>query len=450
MFRLIIISSLFIFLTTNTAFAQHPNFKNALSLKADFFNYKLPITNDFGDVSGSHLDNGLSLTYVRQLNQSFNLAVPLRYGAIRYPINDIEFAEDKKSVFSTDATVHFYLKKKNTNPVISSYLLTGVGISMEQDSGAHAQFPIGIGLNIKIVPNLYLNLQTEYRFATADRRNNLVHGLGLKFLLDVKEDTVEDRDKDGVSDALDQCPDTPGVAAFNGCPDTDNDGLADKDDDCPTVPGLRPFNGCPDTDRDGIQDSKDDCPTEAGPASNNGCPLNDKDQDGILDENDRCPDVPGTIAMNGCPDTDQDGLADPDDRCPTQAGPISNNGCPEITKEDKEQLEFVTQAIEFETGKATLKSISYPLLDQVAGILQKYPGYSVNIDGHTDSVGGAETNQLLSERRAQACALYLQRKGIDASRLNHRGFGESQPIADNRFKDGRQKNRRVEFNIFIE
>ena len=69
-----------------------------------------------------------------------------------------------------------------------------------------------------------------------------------------------DRDGDGVPDYKDDCPDTPGLASLNGCPDKDGDGIADHLDECPDVPGLKKFNGCPDTDGDGVPDPKDECP----------------------------------------------------------------------------------------------------------------------------------------------------------------------------------------------
>ncbi len=137
----------------------------------------------------------------------------------------------------------------------------------------------------------------------------------------------KDRDGDKVSDKMDDCPDSPGVWAFRGCPDRDGDGVQDKDDECPDTPGLPQFKGCPDTDGDGIPDKDDACPNEAGSAALKGCP--DRDGDGIADKDDACPDEAGLPEFNGCPDTDGDGIPDKDDKCPTLAGPASSNGCPD-------------------------------------------------------------------------------------------------------------------------
>lgn len=150
---------------------------------------------------------------------------------------------------------------------------------------------------------------------------NLFAGVTLSF----RAKRPADSDNDHVSNRLDLCPATPGLWAFQGCPDTDNDGVQDKDDECPEVAGPIRTKGCPDTDGDGMLDKNDACPTEAGLASNKGCP--DTDGDGIINSNDECPTVAGPIALGGCPDTDADGIRDRDDACPTEWGLNELNGC---------------------------------------------------------------------------------------------------------------------------
>jgi outer membrane protein OmpA-like peptidoglycan-associated protein len=135
-----------------------------------------------------------------------------------------------------------------------------------------------------------------------------------------------DRDGDKIIDSKDACPDVPGLAAFSGCPDSDGDGIVDSADVCIDVPGLAEFQGCPDRDGDKIQDSKDACPDQPGPVETNGCP--DRDRDGILDSEDVCPDKPGDVEHKGCPDTDGDGTYDNEDKCVDDFGPKDNFGCP--------------------------------------------------------------------------------------------------------------------------
>jgi outer membrane protein OmpA-like peptidoglycan-associated protein len=221
---------------------------------------------------------------------------------------------------------------------------------------------------------------------------------------------------------LDACPDQPGVAALQGCPDKDGDGIADKDDKCPDVAGLAKYQGCPipDTDGDGINDEEDKCPTVAGVARYQGCPV---------------------------PDTDKDGVNDEEDKCPNEVGPASNFGCPVIDVAVVEKVNKAAQNIFFATGSSKLLAKSYKSLKEVAQILKDNPSYKVAIDGHTDNTGSDELNQKLSEKRANAVKEYLQGNGIDESRMTATGYGESKPIADNKTAAGRAKNRRVEMKL---
>ena len=143
--------------------------------------------------------------------------------------------------------------------------------------------------------------------------------------------SVKDKDKDKVSDKMDECKNVPGTWAFLGCPDTDGDGIPDSEDACVDVAGLKEFKGCPDTDGDKIIDSEDACPTVAGLKEFKGCP--DTDGDKIIDSEDACPTVAGVAALKGCPDKDADGITDAEDACPENAGPKENQGCPDQDKD---------------------------------------------------------------------------------------------------------------------
>jgi outer membrane protein OmpA-like peptidoglycan-associated protein len=106
------------------------------------------------------------------------------------------------------------------------------------------------------------------------------------------------------------------------------------------------------------------------------------------------------------------------------------------------------ESVFFDTSRTTIKAVSLPLLDEVAQLLKSHPEVEhVTVEGHTDSAGGTALNQKLSEGRAQAVRTYLVEKGVAASRLDAKGFGESRPIADNATAKGREANRRVELKI---
>ncbi|MFN0173743.1 MAG: thrombospondin type 3 repeat-containing protein [Saprospiraceae bacterium] len=281
----------------------------------------------------------------------------------------------------------------------------------------------------------------------ADREDDCPHKKGIRALAGCP---VKDADEDGVPDVDDQCPIVAGLAQFHGCPDTDGDGIEDRVDSCKTVAGIAQFNGCPDTDGDGIEDKLDACITEKGPAEYYyGCPVRDTDNDGVEDKLDACLLVSGKIEFNGCPDTDNDGVEDKLDPCPKIAGPKENRGCPVVEKKDKEKLELAVKAVKFETGKAVLKAESSKILTDIADILTRYPYYNLRLEGHTDSQGKDESNQLLSEKRAQSCADFLVAKGIAKTRFLAKGFGETKPVADNKTAAGRTLNRRVEFDLVL-
>jgi outer membrane protein OmpA-like peptidoglycan-associated protein len=107
----------------------------------------------------------------------------------------------------------------------------------------------------------------------------------------------------------------------------------------------------------------------------------------------------------------------------------------------------VLNNILFETGKSILTTSSYTELDRLYNILIDNAQMKIEISGHTDKTGSEPINFKLSQDRAKSVVEYLVRKGIERSRLEYKGFGSLQPIADNATAAGRTKNRRVEFKI---
>jgi outer membrane protein OmpA-like peptidoglycan-associated protein len=101
----------------------------------------------------------------------------------------------------------------------------------------------------------------------------------------------------------------------------------------------------------------------------------------------------------------------------------------------------------FDTGSYTLKPGAREKLAKISGIVLAHPGLSLQIEGHTDSVGGDDFNQQLSERRAGSVRDFLAEQGVAASSITARGFGKMQPVASNDTAEGRQRNRRVELVV---
>lgn len=351
---------------------------------------------------------------------------------------------------------------------------------------------VGTGLIIPIAGPL--RARTDIRMlATAARESDLyvspfvdfewTAGIGAKFGIG------KDTDKDKVPDKRDNCVTEPeDIDDFedsDGCPDTDNDqdGIEDSQDACPIeaedVDTFEDADGCPDpdNDEDGILDVSDQCPLEAGTEALGGCP--DRDGDGVADKADRCPDLAGSMDFGGCPDTDGDRIPDPLDECPNEAGPLESFGCPDLDGDHVPDVRdecpekpaqpgidpmrsngcptrvYVSagtinleEAVYFASGRATIQSRSYGLLDDVADVLNRYPSIKkVQIEGHTDSRGNDDSNMRLSQDRAQAVVDYLAGHGVGAERLVAKGFGETKPIDTNDTSAGRANNRRVAITI---
>ncbi len=493
--------ALFLALLINSAtlVAQNQKYPHAITWKVLFQDYYTPLT-DLSHFKNSNFKNinGAEIGYFRNLGKYINVGVPLRLSAPTLPISPTKLNITNDFLVSGDLVGQLgYFGKKSW--WIVPYVTGGIGAVWETGAKkVHAAVPVGAGLNLRLAEGFYLQAQTEYRYGIAENRDNWLTSLGFATLLGKAEDDRDedgiidkedacpdekglkelqgcpDRDGDGIADKDDACPDEKGPKETMGCPDRDGDGVADKDDKCPDVKGLKELMGCPDRDGDGVADQDDECPDVKGSVALKGCP--DTDGDGIMDKDDACPNDKGTAALKGCPDTDGDGIADKDDacpreaglskfkgcpdtdgdglsdkedKCPKEAGPISNQGCPEMKKEDKEVLNFALQAVQFETGSSKLKKESYAVLDKVVEVLQKYPNYNCAIGGHTDNVGNDAMNLKLSDARANVCRDYLIKKGVAADRLTAKGYGESQPVADNKTAQGRKQNRRTEFNVSL-
>lgn len=346
-------------------------------------------------------------------------------------------------------------------------------LSYGSGPGEYSRFDLGInGLlgfefgHFIISFNMSRGLLTSFYHANgydAKFRNGVIGG-SIGFLFGKsREVVVHDRDKDGIPDDVDECPDEPGTALTHGCPDKDGDGIPDKVDKCPDVPGTAKYNGCPvpdmdgdgvpddvdkcptvpglpiydgcpfpDRDHDGVSDLDDKCPDTPGPASNKGCPVGDRDKDGINDLEDKCPDIPGVAKYQGCPipDTDGDGLNDEVDKCPKTKGPKENQGCPIMSKEITDKVAGVTKKIKFDDGRSDIPSATYKALDEMVKILKQYPSLTLQIESYTASNADSVTNQKIAVERANNIMAYIGLQGIDWSRLKAIGKGTEKTQKD--------------------
>ena len=306
--------------------------------------------------------------------------------------------------------------------------------------------PVGLGLMHHLSDNWAVSIEGLYHLSSTD------------FLDDFEDDSANDA----------WITVTAGLSFFPGQPkDTDGDGILDRDDRCPReaedMDGFQDSDGCPDLDNDGdgILDADDGCPDMAedmdGYKDDDGCPEADNDNDGILDADDQCPndaeDIDGFQDEDGCPDLDNDGdgILDVDDKCPNEAETVNGykdqDGCPDTKPEVQVEAgkAVVLAGINFDSGKATLTADSEASLNKVLRTLNDNPEIALEVRGYTDNQGRDAFNRTLSQKRAEAVRTWLIEHDVDASRLQAKGFGPDNPVADNATEEGRAQNRRIEF-----
>ena len=156
-------------------------------------------------------------------------------------------------------------------------------------------------------------------------------------------------------------------------------------------------------------------PPPPSPAPPPPAPPKDSDGDGVYDNLDKCPGTPRGVAVDA-------------------------EGCPR-------RGSATLQGVTFEFDSSRLTAESRPVLDDVAADLKKYPRLQVELQGHTDSKGSDAYNLKLSNQRAQSVREYLLSQGVGAQQLIAKGYGESQPVADNKTEEGRTENRRVVMQV---
>ncbi|HET9251790.1 MAG TPA: OmpA family protein [Candidatus Eisenbacteria bacterium] len=356
---------------------------------------------------------------------------------------------------------------------VTPYVTLGAGVmraDVGEETDSRFAWNAGAGLRARLTDNLSIrvdgrNVSYEVGAPNSDEekmRYSLEAFGGLSFGFG---GSPSDEDLDGVKNDLDRCPATPAGARVDasGCPlDADQDGVYDGLDQCESTPRGSTVDaaGCPyDRDLDGVPDGPDACPdTPTGATVNaTGCPA-DADGDGVYDGLDQCDATPRgcTVNPNGCPtDADQDGVCDGVDTCPDTPSDVrvDAKGCPlQVSVRETELMEtgmIRLQDVNFDTGKATIKSESFRVLDDVGGILSRWPQLRIEIGGHTDARGSDALNQKLSDSRAKAVRDYLLNKfpELDPGQFTAVGYGERQPIASNTTALGMAKNRRVEFKV---
>jgi hypothetical protein len=470
-------------------------------LSAAQFEYSIGMGKYHNDIKSYNLLNLKIGQYKNKdlLKISLEQSFPIKINNKNYYLTKLEFLYNKS--FQND-----FFTENNLYP----YAIGGIGgmysTTEKLDSGILASIGIGFKYmqNIKTSNNLFFEIKVDEDFANKKIHYGIIFGIDYRFnynLSVLKEDSfnktkkiktqhyikkpiiskvnysILDSDKDGVINALDECPNTPLNVTINnyGCPiDSDRDGIADYIDKCPFSPfGIKVNRyGCAiDSDRDGVVDSFDKCPnTPIGvKVDKYGCPKfrkihipttssikniptkikitppKDSDNDGVIDSFDKCPNTPIGVVVdaNGCMikniDSDKDGVIDSIDKCPNTlpGAKVDKYGC---------IYEFDFK-IKFKKNSTKINPIYWPRIKIFADFLKTHPKYSTEIQGYTDNKGSAKYNKILSEKRAKAVYNLLIKFGINPERLSYFGYGEKNPIYPNGI-NGNPKNRRVVAKLY--
>lgn len=180
--------------------------------------------------------------------------------------------------------------------------------------------------------------------------------------------------------------------------------------------------------------------------------IKDTDKDGVPDFRDNEINSPtNMVDKNGITlDTDGDKIPDYLDKCPQVKG-SNSDGCnsgsvkPDVKYVAGAKIDLGASGIQYGTGNAIIKPISYTVLNKVVKIMKDNLELELRVEGHTDNLGNNEANLALSKARALAVKKYLIENGIEDYRIMADGFGSKKPIANNKTPKGRSKNRRVDF-----
>lgn len=382
-------------------------------------------------------------------------------------VSTVDNGKAKVYQFRVDFTYPFILKNSRFTP----FLAVGAGGNLyERSAGTKGKSlaAYGVGLKYKLLD--YLVARTDARhviFVEPERDDNFELTAGLTYIFGVERKPKQpvDADNDGVPENLDKCPDTPkGVKVDkHGCPrDSDRDGVPDHLDKCANTPkGVAvDKKGCPEVPAE-VPSEEKERDEKSEPAVPPAAPLLPLPSLPAADAAIAAEPGPGIVALplvaegaTGKVESEEKKAAPAEplrvspEEAPAPAAPAAGKEAPAPL--EAEQGYLLRFNVEFDFDKAAIRPRYHGLLRKAVNFLKTNPGTVAEIRGHTDSIGNADYNLLLSKRRAESVRRYLvKNSGIDASRVIVSGYGFHRPIADNRSAAGRQKNRRTEVTITI-
>ncbi len=349
-----------------------------------------------------------------------------------------------------------------------------------KNSGWSGYVPAGVGLQIRLDDNTAFEMSGGFNYAFDDKINRVTaapkkdaYWNFLAGLTVVTESGSADPDGDGLTNREEKelgtnkkVADSDGDGLTDGAEvltyktnplkaDSDGDGLSDGDE----VLKYKTDPNKADSDGDGLSDGDEVMKYKTDPLKA------DTDGDGLSDGDEVMKHKTDPLKR----DTDGDGLTDGDEVMKHKTDPLKadtdggtvNDGAEvargsnpldptdDVPKKKEIKVEvgkaIVLEGIVFKTGSANIEPQSEENLEEAFNTLEQNQDITVEIRGYTDNVGNPRSNQRLSQRRADAVKAWLVKKGIAATRITAKGYGQENPVGDNSTPEGRQKNRRIEF-----
>ena len=281
----------------------------------------------------------------------------------------------------------------------AAYLFSGLR-EQSLDSESYRMLSAGLGKHWELTDNLRLITEVATYYDFGQRYKDYSAKLGLAYVFGNVSTTPTaqpDSDGDGVYDAVDRCPSSPAGTSVDatGCNiDMDGDGVNNAQDQCPSTPAGTSVDA-------------------------RGCAVKDTDNDGVVDSKDECANTPSRDKVDAV-------------------------GCSVFEKEEVS----VELDILFANNSSVISNADSARIQNFVDFMNRYPNTQAVVEGHSSSVGTAEYNQFLSEKRAKAVRqLLIDDYGIDAGRLEAQGFGESQLKDTSNTAEAHRINRRIEVKV---
>ncbi|MCI4670148.1 MAG: OmpA family protein [Bacteroidia bacterium] len=387
-------------------------------LSVTFMDYRALQTNNFFEYK--QFDPGITMAGHAYLNKALNLSINTSF------VPEVDWIDDEGIIKATsllDANALLQFKTNGTifeeDALIAPYLATGFGVNSASNV-VRLYVPATLGIKLQVNENFSLNFAATYKQRLVQNQfQHMAYTAGFVFGMpsnkkkDEKEFEPKKNKKDNKSLALANM-------------DSDGDGVSDEDDLCPDVKGKVMYLGCP----EGVGKT-----TTTEVTTNETKPKEEIKDTEFVEPKTQPNDMFGSAMIK-------------DEKKKSKKPETKVEPLKEITPEDLEMLEFAMKNIYFEPASDKLKPESYPVLADVAKLMDKYKGYSLEVLGHTDNSGNHQNNVILSVMRAYRVKYYLvNQMGIKMSRIASDGQSSKNPSYDNSTAEGRAKNRRVDLKM---